>query len=50
MPISFIAGFYGMNFRYMPGLDNDYGYLIILAVMITIASSFLFFFRRKGWV
>jgi magnesium transporter len=50
MPISFIAGFYGMNFRYMPGLDNDYGYLTILAVMITIASSFLFFFRRKGWI
>jgi magnesium transporter len=50
MPLSFIAGFYGMNFRYMPELQSKYAYPLTIAMMITIASSFLYFFRRKGWI
>ena len=50
MPLSFIAGFYGMNFRYMPELGSHYAYPLTVAAMITIGSSFLFWFRRKGWI
>ncbi len=50
MPLSFIAGFYGMNFHYMPELQSPYGYPLTISVMITIGSSFLFWFRRKGWI
>ena len=50
MPLSFIAGFYGMNFHYMPELGSLYAYPLTIAVMLTIASSFLFWFRRKGWI
>ena len=50
MPLSFIAGFYGMNFEYMPELHSRYGYPLTICVMITIAGSFLFWFRRKGWI
>ena len=50
MPLSFIAGFYGMNFHYMPELQSKFAYPLTIAMMITIASSFLYFFRRKGWI
>ncbi len=50
MPLSFIAGFYGMNFHHMPELSSRYAYPLTIAVMITIGSSFLFWFRRKGWI
>ena len=50
MPLSFIAGFYGMNFEHMPGLHSRYAFALTICVMITIAGSFLFWFRRKGWI
>ena len=50
MPLSFVAGFYGMNFHNMPELKSRYGYPITIAVMAVIAVSFLFWFRRKGWI
>ena len=49
MPISFLAGLYGMNFRYMPELESRLGYPILLAVMVLLASGLLFFFWRRGW-
>ena len=49
MPISFLAGLYGMNFRYMPELESRLGYPILLAVMLLLASGLLFFFWRRGW-
>lgn len=49
MPLSLIAGIYGMNFRYMPGLEWRYGYFAVLGVMALLAGVMLFFFRRKGW-
>lgn len=50
MPLSFIAGFYGMNFTHMPELHSRIAYPLTIAVMISIAGGFLFFFRRKGWI
>ena len=50
MPLSFIAGFYGMNFHHMPELSSLYAYPLTVVAMITIGSSFLFWFRRKGWI
>lgn len=49
MPLTFIAGIYGMNFDFMPELGWKYGYFVILGVMIVIGLSMLFWFRRKGW-
>ncbi|MFO8007971.1 MAG: magnesium/cobalt transporter CorA [Candidatus Brocadiia bacterium] len=50
IPLTFIAGIYGMNFRYMPELDWRWGYPAVLAVMLGIAILMLFFFRRRKWL
>jgi magnesium transporter len=50
MPLTFIAGLYGMNFRYMPELEWREGYFLALGVMIIIALSMLFYFRKKKWL
>ena len=50
MPLSFIAGFYGMNFKYMPELSWPLGYPMVIVIMLTVASGFFYFFRRKGWL
>ncbi len=50
MPLSFIAGFYGMNFHYMPEIPWRLGYPMVILVMITVTSGLLYFFRRKGWL
>lgn len=54
MPLSFIAGVYGMNFNpdlpgNMPELDWPYAYLALLGAMAVIGLGLLAFFRRKGW-
>lgn len=49
MPLSLIAGIYGMNFHYMPELEWRYGYFVVLGIMLLLAGVMLFFFRRKGW-
>lgn len=49
MPLSLIAGIYGMNFRYMPELEWRYGYFVVLGVMALLAGVMLHFFQRKGW-
>ncbi len=50
IPLSFIAGVYGMNFVGMPELKWRWGYPLCLAVMATAASGMLLYFRRKGWL
>ncbi len=50
MPLTFVAGIYGMNFRYMPELEWHWGYPVILFVMVAIGISMLFYFRRKKWL
>jgi magnesium transporter len=50
MPLTFIAGVYGMNFRHMPELEWRYGYGLIWAAMIGIGLSMLAYFRKKKWL
>jgi magnesium transporter len=50
MPLSFIAGVYGMNFHHMPELSWRFGYGLSLLLMATVAAGQLYFFWRKGWL
>jgi magnesium transporter len=50
LPITFIAGVYGMNFDYMPELHWRYGYFGALALMLGTAVALLVVFQRKGWL
>lgn len=49
IPLTFVAGVYGMNFDYMPELNWKYGYFIILGIMTFIGLSMFLWFKRKGW-
>ena len=49
IPLTFISGVYGMNFRYMPELDWPWGYPAVVAVMAILAIGMLLLFRRKRW-
>jgi len=50
IPLTFIAGVYGMNFTYMPELQQKMGYPIVLTVMIIIAIGMLIHFKKKKWL
>ncbi|HZG70280.1 MAG TPA: magnesium/cobalt transporter CorA [Chondromyces sp.] len=50
MPLTFIAGVYGMNFAYMPELNYRYGYYIVLAIMAFIALVMFMLFIKAGWL
>jgi magnesium transporter len=50
IPLTFIAGVYGMNFKYMPELEWRAGYVFAWAMMIAIAVTLLLYFRRKRWI
>jgi magnesium transporter len=50
LPLTFIAGVYGMNFDYLPELHWRYGYFAVWGVMIAVAAGLLLFFRRRGWL
>ncbi|MCB4797795.1 magnesium/cobalt transporter CorA [Neotamlana laminarinivorans] len=50
IPLTFIAGIYGMNFQYIPELHYKYGYFIVWAVMIVIIAGMLYYFKRKKWL
>ncbi len=49
LPITFIAGVYGMNFDFMPELSLKYGYYLTLGLMATIVLITFIYFRRKKW-
>ncbi|HFD79050.1 MAG TPA: hypothetical protein ENK05_01495 [Gammaproteobacteria bacterium] len=49
MPLMLITGIYGMNFRHMPELYWEYGYWVVLTVMLFIAAGLLWYFWRRGW-
>jgi len=49
IPLSFIAGIYGMNFKYMPELEWKPGYFIALGLMFVIGLSMFIHFKRKKW-
>ncbi|MBN2224034.1 MAG: magnesium/cobalt transporter CorA [Deltaproteobacteria bacterium] len=50
IPLSFITGVYGMNFRDMPGLANPMGFWATIGLMVVIVMFMLLFFRRKRWM
>ena len=50
IPLTFIVGVYGMNFRYMPELRWRFGYPLVWFVMLVIGISMLLLFRRKRWL
>ncbi|EOR25139.1 magnesium/cobalt transporter CorA [Cytobacillus oceanisediminis] len=49
MPLSFLAGLYGMNFVNMPELQWKYGYFLLLFIMASIGIGMFILFKRKGW-
>jgi magnesium transporter len=50
IPLTFLAGIYGMNFEYMPELRWHWGYFGVLIVMAVVAVVMLIYFRRKRWL
>jgi magnesium transporter len=50
MPLTVIAGIYGMNFEHMPELHWRAGYPLALGAMLVTALAVLWFFKRKGWI
>ena len=50
LPLTLIAGWYGMNFRYMPELEWRFGYPVIIVVSILIVILCLFWFKKKKWM
>lgn len=50
IPLTFIAGVYGMNFQYMPELKWVWAYPLILSVMLIIGIVMVIFFKRKKWM
>lgn len=50
MPLTFIAGIYGMNFAHMPKLRWRHGYFAALGGMFIVAAGMLIHFRRKKWL
>jgi magnesium transporter len=50
VPLSFLAGVYGMNFEHIPELGFRYGYFILLGVMASAVTGMLFMFRKLKWL
>lgn len=50
MPLTLVAGIYGMNFRTMPELEWRYGYPAIVLGMVLLSAAMAYWFRRRGWM
>lgn len=50
MPLTFVAGIYGMNFDYMPELKMRYGYPLLLGIMVLLSCGIYLWFRKKRWL
>lgn len=50
VPLSFLAGLYGMNFDHMPELHFRYGYFILLGVMFFLGIGLLYWFKKQRWL
>ena len=50
IPLTLIAGVYGMNFKFMPELEWRWGYPFALGLMVIFAAGLLLFFRARGWL
>jgi magnesium transporter len=50
IPLTFIAGIYGMNFENIPELKFEYGYFVLWGVMVVVFLAMLYYFKRKEWL
>ncbi len=50
MPLTFLAGVYGMNFKYMPPIAYRWGYPLILLFMLVVVGVMIHFFKKKNWM
>jgi len=50
IPLTFVAGIYGMNFKYMPELEWHWAYPAVWLVMVVVAAVMLIYFRKKKWL
>ena len=50
IPLTFIAGIYGMNFVYIPELELHWGYFAVLFIMAVVSIIMLIYFRKKKWL
>ena len=50
MPLTFLAGIYGMNFKHMPELGWPWGYPLVLVLMFALAGAMIYFFKKKNWL
>ncbi len=50
IPLSFVAGVYGMNFNFMPELNQPWAYPLVWLAFLAIGVSMVYFFRRRGWL
>ena len=50
LPLTFIAGVYGMNFENMPELHSRYGYFAVLGIMVSVGVGLVAWFRHKRWL
>ncbi len=49
IPLTFVAGIYGMNFKNMPELNTQYGYFVLLFIMLAITLSIIWYVSKKKW-
>jgi magnesium transporter len=50
IPLTFIAGIYGMNFKYMPELDWHWGYFMVWGIMVLVVLGMVAYFKKKTWL
>lgn len=50
IPLTFMAGIYGMNFEFMPELKMKYGYFILLTLMAVVGLGMIIYFKKKKWM
>jgi len=50
IPLTFVVGLYGMNFKNMPEIEWEFGYYSVLFVMVIMVAGMLIYFRRKKWI
>jgi len=50
VPLTFLTGWYGMNFQYMPELDEPWAYPVLILACLGIAGAFIYWFKKKKWL
>jgi magnesium transporter len=50
IPLTFVAGIYGMNFKFMPELEWKWSYPLLWVLLIAIFFSMMVYFKRKKWL